>query len=483
MLYSDLLSASLWVLTVYIALFWILVFALCLIYSGFDFSIFFTSYIPPRTPQGAAAERNARQLQESEEEKIIQEDLQNNVAISKLLKKGEVLPNVSETEQLLELGIALNQRLSQQDADNEVPGDHWLSYYRWAWFMLYQLIVGGMVIVVVSPFFPDPRLNARIGLVVSIVLGLYYGALLIREKHRGRITRFGAHVSFLHSGFQMRVPLIERSRGISLANMVWGPGGTHGEDEEDDEEEALDEFHLEGSTGDPSNPQPGVNTVTLHATYDLGTTTKIVLRVRRASHADWYRFSYEFANPTEIGETISDITRAVLTTRAREISKKSEVPGPGATDVQIKELIEKRLTTFIDSVPEITGQILLALYEVSRERLGGILPISVAITAVQPSESFKNLLLRLDTAQVDREASAIDGLGTAERWKNIADGTSVLAKKYGEEFVLNLLRSDMGLEVAQQQNPADQLWKAYIAPIVQKLGGPNPPKTKEKDKE
>ena len=469
MFYSDTLFSSFYVLAAYIAIFWIVVCGSYWVYEGFDTSIFFTSYIPPRTPQEAAAQRTLRQQQEAQEEKIIKKDLTRNVKISTLLAKSE---STKSTEQLLQLGIALNQTLSQQDADNEAQGDHWLSYYRWAWFMLYQLVVGGAIILVTCLFLPDPNSNAALGLVVSIFTGVYYGSLMVKEKHRVRIGRFGGHVSFLRSGFQMRVPLIEENEGFTLANMVWGPGRVKKGDEEGKEydEEELDEFHLGGSTGDLSNPQPGIIKIALHATYDLYVIVKIVLRVRRASMADWYRYTYEFANQVEIGETIADITRAVLTTRAREIFK--NVSNDKVLDSQTAKAIAERLMSFIDSVPEITGQILLALYEVSRERLGGILPVSVAITSVEPSESFKDLLLRLDTAQVDREVSVIDGLGTAERWEQIVEGASTLTKKHGPELVFSLLNTDIGLEVAQQQSPFDQWFKTFLIPQLKTLTGP-----------
>lgn len=412
-----------------------------------------------------------RRERSDEEEELIVQDLRGKVKIPTLRKKPKKKKDVEDERDLLELGVALNQELSQRDFDREAMGDHWLSYYRWLWLGFEQFLLGGVLLIPLSLIPDNDFVIATIALILATAIVIYFGALNGEEKTRIAVRRFGKHVSFLDPGFQMIVPIIETYKVISLANMVWAANKAS-----EKGDKATQEFHLTGATGDEFNPEPGVINVFLRA-YGMKITLAIVVRVRRESPADWYRFAYEFANLHEVGQTIASIAQAVVTNMVREVMGDDEITKQSG---DIKSAMEARLMGFINDVPEITGGILLALYELARERLGGMLIVSVAITSVQPSNDFTQQLIKLDTAQVDREASRIDGQGTGERWREMMGIVAKLCEDHDPSLVLQTIDRDVRLEVARRENGADQVFNALLMPLVDKLGKSEKPEKPKK---
>jgi hypothetical protein len=436
LLTSELLLAE-------IAGFWILTILCFMVFYGPD--VLKTSRIVKRTEQ----EKERQRAEENIEREKIQDDLNKNVKIAPLQTKKDSSRPIKQDviDQLLENGVALNHTLTQEDTDNELPGDHWLSANRWLWFAIYQIIVGYPISCIFLLGF-TPTTSATVGFLFSVVLGAYYGVLTIPEKMRAGINRWDKFTNFLGSGLQFRVPILETAEAIPLQNMVWGPGA-----HSDKNSSHMGEYHLEGATGSASNPSPGVINVALHGTYMTGLTVKITLRVKRSRQDAWYRWMFEFANPTEIGEVIADITQAIITTKAREIQEEELNHNLDVSKGNIKVEMDKRLKRFLDEVPEITGKVLLALYEVSLGRLAGIMPISVAITEVTPPVEFTNLLLMLDTARVEREVEEQAGMGRRDRWD------ALQAERDGRTVDNNLVNLDINQTIAEKGSIVDSVLK------------------------
>ncbi len=472
------MTTCLLALLAYVVLFWVIV---CggYVVNHRSFSILLRKI----TPRGE--DKEARDTREADEKKKIKIDVEDKIKIFRLRTRDK--RETTEPKQLLDLGVALNHTLDREDAYNEARGEHWLSARRPLWFGIIQYFLAAMFIPVFAALLKVAKLLIEFStdifdtptipmwvieeipyeaaflsfVTATVILGLNCYRI-VPERWRMGVTRFGVYINILDSGLNFLLPFIESGseRPFPLTNFIWGPGEeAEGEVEENAPTEAqTDIMHLPGARGGKSNPTPGVIVVTMARRYDLTLRIKVMLRVRRSSPEDWYRFLFDFSSTDEIGEQIADVVETVASTMIREVEAEEE-------DVKKPEpdKIAHLLREFMDQIPEIAGSILLSLYEVSRERLGGMLPVSVSVLNPDPDETYQEQLRKLDSAQIKRQTDDLAGQGTAKRWQNTAEPLIKYLQTLTTEqqdVVRELIGRDVQLEVASKPSGVDALVSA-----------------------
>lgn len=454
------ITNSVVVLACEILAFWVIVIIAFLLSGPKD--VFTTHYWHKKVSKKKL--RKKRQTREVREMRVLKEDLENREIATFPL-------NGAKLQKILQLGIALNQKLTQEDSDNEKAGDHWLCNYRCVWFAIYQIIVATPLASIAAICAIPPLPSATFGFVVSVLCGAWFGYIIVSEKTRAGITRFGEYAGFLDSGLQFRVPIFEQvSRIIVLQNMDYGPGTENKKNAESD----VDEVDINGMLGGPSNPASGIFEIILHGAYKARISVRVGIRVRRADRNSWYWWMFEFTNPGEIGETIASTIQSILSTKAREVTPEEDDPAGS-----VEDKVRRKFRGFVDAVPEITGAIIAALYELTRERLGGLLPISVAITSIELPPEFTQLLVELDEAEIRREVEDKAGHGRANRWSQVCKKVASLAVELSldPQDILRILDRDTALAIAQQPGgDIDRYIKSAIVPLVEAIGNKTKPK-------
>lgn len=407
------------------------------------------------------SERDAKELAE---EAALKKDLEENVFIEGLnVRKLQIarggIPAVAAQgfpETLLNLGVAENRTATRHDDDHELPGDSWLSGNRPLWFGVLQFVLGlpFAVVFLAMSAFQLPFVAALAALVVATAVIVWLGWRFGAEMTRTAIRRFGKQTaSFLAPGFQIVLPLIEEADEVPLMDMVWGP----------QERLERDDHHLEipGSMGTKDNPSPGVFTVMLFGRWPIDVKLMITLRVRRARRQAWYDSLYEYDSIMEIGQRIAAIAHSILTTRAREVSRKVQhgLVKPAQKGDDAGEKAAAALLEFLNETPEITGAILLALQEAGKEQLAGFIPISVAMPSVVPDEKYTTLLQKVDTSMVERLIQEMEGQAAVNRLDSIANRMAQIPEK-DRDIVAETIRLEVQRLFAQSGSGLDQIIKA-----------------------
>ncbi len=367
-------------------------------------------------------DREARELRKD------LEDVRNErgVNIVKYVRGGQAAER--EREALAELGIAESRTAVRRDNNREKPGDSWLCDNRPIWLGAIQFFVTGalggfITIIAVSVGVTHPLVAATICFVVfvvaSVILGLqnFYS---VQENTRLGIKRFGEQLlGFKKPGFAILVPFgIEQPEVVPLQDMVWGPNA--------DGDTAEETFHLPGALGVETNPSPGVFRVVLNGRWPMTIIMAITIRVRRQYKRAWWLYLNAYTTPTEISEQIAAATVAVLSTQTREVETAVlEQVGRGRQQAQTQEEetdeAVRMLLVFVNRIPEISANILSALQEVGRERLAGLLPVSVSFANIIPTDDFQQMLQRIDQAKVKRLEQRLEGAAIIERLQHIGN--------------------------------------------------------------
>ncbi len=399
----------------------------------------------------------------------------------------------AQQDALVELGVAENRTAVVEDERNELRGEVWLCDGRPLWFaLLYQLTPSLLLAYVSEALFELPAsIDAMIG-VAAATLGwivfsiwpfrFYNLAFMVQENTRMGVKRFGKQRNgYLQPGLQFILPGLEMQEDIAFQAFVWGP---HTGDEADAD------FHINGVAGN-MNPSPGLFKVLLRGRWMFDIVLQITVRFRKARKDAWWSALNRYRSFSEIGEQIAGTISTVLFTRTREIVKHEEelLKQEGINPEEPRAILQQLLAV-INKIPEISGVILQTLQQLGYDRLGGVLPISVAIVSATPNEELQQLLQTEDEAQVMCYREDLAGQAVKSRWKH-------LRAAFGDPEVKaqDILRLD-ALEVQRQfaqaggaTNALEGLIRAAFASKVQEITGTGqtsqnsqsqPPETKEK---
>lgn len=446
----------------FLVFFWICVIGA---YAAVERNLYLLWADPPE--EESEADRNDR---EQREENLALRDIQQDVFIRHFA--SQVGQAVSANHELLvNQGIAENRAITREDEAQGRPGDMWLCSGRPLWFAVLQLLLS---LLISLPLYYGLRLpmvaSIAIGLaIVTAFLGLF-SFRTVEENSRLGIKRFGRQTNgYLRPGLQFVLPFgFEEDEEVPLQTLVWGLQG------ESLDEEATGTYHIPGVAGE-SNPEPGKFIVPLLGRWRMTIEVQITLRFRNKWKSAWHDALNRYRNAYELGQQIAAAANAVLFTRAREIERRVLTEwrkDPAHTtdpqeDPQASIVVFKR---FQEEIPEIAGSILLSLIELGRERLGGVLIMSVAISTMTPSSELEELMQREDKIKYFRYEQMMEGKASRLRFQEIQAALEQVPDHLRETF-LRLNENEVRRLFArsgEQGEPIDALIRAWLARASQR---------------
>ncbi|MDP3997017.1 MAG: hypothetical protein Q8P73_00750 [bacterium] len=371
-----------------VAVFWLLIFIIW-------YPLFFSS--PLLLPDDKGKKKKKRHLRD---ETRLKDDLEGTKATVGVNIVRLITPDSSgreDREILVNLGVAENRRADREDKPLE--GDHWLCDGRPLWLAAFQLVPMLAIAMPLALIF-DAFFTPLIVFVAVTLAWIPFSWWSVEENTRFGVRRFGRQLNgYLRPGLVFLVPWFEVGYVVTLQNFVWGPRG--GED-------PNDAFHIGGAMGDgQGNPEPGVFNVMLLGRWSIKVVIAITARVRRARKLAWYRWLNDYSSPEDLGEQFAAVVGSITSTKAREVDSE------GSGDKDDPRQAFEAFLRFLNRTPEISGSSLLALQELGRERLGGVLPVSVAFANVIPGPELAGLLQRVDESSVGRLQDQMAGKGVA----------------------------------------------------------------------
>lgn len=432
----------------------------------------------------AAAQERSEEAADAEAAEL-RSDLTRRIAIMPVtFEKG--VPRV-EKKMLADLGIAENRGSVRRDADNEVMGDHWLCNGRPIGFAVLQIILGYGPALVLSLVLVSPA-AALLGFLTATLFLIVTSWVEVPERTRVGVFRFkrllsgmlrpGLHFIILPWFSKLFGFEFERVAEVRLQRLVWGPHPGHLTEEErkmlenetgvvskvlsKEEKHELVQMHLPGHMGTTANPQPGLFVVQLHGRWPLKVLVAISLFVRRSSKLAWRHYLVSYTRLEEVGELIAAAASGVLTTRAREIQRSLR-----GEDGAEGEVVSKLLEEYLNRIPEIAADIMLALQQLTRESLAGFIIEKVVFADQTPSEKLRQLLQSLDESGVERERQKREGEAAKERLQELRSfteeilGSEAAVRQAVNAGVIRLEELDVLRQFIKGRSDVEALLKAF----------------------
>lgn len=351
---------------------------------------------------------------------------------------------------LLNEGIAENGTAVREDDVGALPGDSWLCDRRPAWFAALQLLPGLGLLIIFGGLYGlywwktggkvdrlwlfHPALVTAITVICQLLWTTYLAwisAIQVDANFRLGIKRFGEQMSgFLGPGLQFILPLgIETPESVTLKLAVWGPreeGGLPGQ------------FRIGGTATGNGNPEPGRFETQLLGFWPLEIDVELALGVYRGSpmaKIAWWFYLNQYGTLDEVGQVMAQIAMPIVFKTAREVNVELARERTQARPAQPQsqsgarqdepaenpKLAKEALNRFVNRMPEMAGKILLALVGVGPATLGGFLIRRVAITAVIPGPSYREMMQSANKAEIERYNQDVIGQAVAHRWKRFQE--------------------------------------------------------------